>query len=118
MPFAFLEPGVKYKARIYRDDPDCETITHVRIDEQAVDSETELPVTLQPNGGQAYWLTPSPVDSTCISNYGAIADNSSLLRSGEAFELSRSSQSFVHERNFPRTNISVAEIERLCKMER
>lgn len=58
VPLDFLKPSHSYKARVYSDDPDTETLTQVRIDEHSVDATTNLKVSLAANGGQAIWLTP------------------------------------------------------------
>jgi alpha-glucosidase len=58
VPLNFLMASHSYKARVYSDDPDTETLTRVRIDEQLVDAKTNLKVSMAANGGQAIWLTP------------------------------------------------------------
>ncbi len=49
----FLEPGTKYTAHIYSDDPTVATRTHVRIERLAVDCDTVLKMTASKQGGQA-----------------------------------------------------------------
>lgn len=49
----FLEPGKKYTAFIYSDDPAVNTATHVRIEQKVVTASTVLDVPLTPSGGQA-----------------------------------------------------------------
>lgn len=49
----FLEPGKKYRARLYGDDPGLGTRTNVAIEEQEVDASTVLEIKLVPSGGQA-----------------------------------------------------------------
>lgn len=58
VPLRFLASSTSYQARIYRDDPHLDTATKVRIENAIVDSESELRIELQPNGGQAIWLRP------------------------------------------------------------
>jgi alpha-glucosidase len=55
----FLAEGQKYRARIYCDDSQVETRTHVRIDTQIVTSDTVLQIELAPRCGQAVHLLPS-----------------------------------------------------------
>lgn len=57
-PLDFLEPGKKYEATLYFDDPKVETRTHVGILKQKVDSKTVLNVKLQASGGQAILIKP------------------------------------------------------------
>jgi alpha-glucosidase len=52
----FLEPGKKYKAKIYSDDTAVATATHVRVSSSIVSSKTVLNVSLQPSGGEAMYL--------------------------------------------------------------
>lgn len=59
VPLDFLSQGVKYKAKLYKDDPNVNTVTRVRIDEDIVSSEKALRIALLPNGGQAVLLTPA-----------------------------------------------------------
>lgn len=53
IPLDFLEPGVKYRAVIYADDPKVDTATHVAITEKKVSSKDTLKFSLQPQGGVA-----------------------------------------------------------------
>ena len=53
VPLDFLEPGKKYEATLYFDDPNVKTRTQVGISKQKVDSETVLSIKLQASGGQA-----------------------------------------------------------------
>ena len=57
VPLDFLEPGMRYAARIYYDDPSVETRTHVGCMTREVDATTVLEVQLGPNSGQAVRLT-------------------------------------------------------------
>lgn len=57
MSFDFLEPGAKYTARIFTDDPKTDTATHVRCDTRKVTSRTRLKLPLQARGGAAMILT-------------------------------------------------------------
>ncbi|GAA3962423.1 glycoside hydrolase family 97 protein [Mucilaginibacter dorajii] len=54
--FTFLEPGKKYRAKIYSDDAGKATATHVRVSDSVVNSKTILDVNLQPSGGEALYL--------------------------------------------------------------
>ena len=54
----FLEPGRTYEARIYLDDPDVQTRTHVRVDSRRVDAKTVLTMVMSSQGGQAVRLIP------------------------------------------------------------
>lgn len=58
LPLNFLSPGTQYHARRYRDDASLKTKTKVRIDDQSVDSTTELTISLLPNGGEAIRIAP------------------------------------------------------------
>jgi len=49
--FSFLEPGKKYSAKIYSDDPTVSTRTHIRIDSILVESNTVYPAKLGANKG-------------------------------------------------------------------
>ena len=51
--FSFLEPGIKYSARIYSDDPAVNTRTHVRVDRIEVDKNSVYPAKLLANNGIA-----------------------------------------------------------------
>ena len=55
--FDFLEPGAKYTARIFTDDPKTDTATHVRCDTRKVTSRTRITLPLQARGGAALILT-------------------------------------------------------------
>ena len=52
----FLEPGKKYRAKIYSDDPGKATATRVRVSSSMVNSKTILNISLQPSGGEALYL--------------------------------------------------------------
>lgn len=52
----FLEPGKKYKAKIYSDDSSVNTATHVKVSMQTVTSKTVLNISLLPSGGEAISL--------------------------------------------------------------
>ncbi len=56
--FSFLDPGVKYRASIYSDDPSVNSRTHVRIDRVEVDRNTVYPAKLGSNKGIAMQLSP------------------------------------------------------------
>jgi alpha-glucosidase len=56
--FSFLDPGVKYKASVYSDDPSINTRTHVRIDRILVDNKTEYPASMESNNGIAMHIAP------------------------------------------------------------
>lgn len=58
VPLNFLDSGKSYQARIYRDDSTLKTRTQVAIDEQTVDAEETLTITLAPNEGEAMRMTP------------------------------------------------------------
>lgn len=58
LDLSFLEPGKKYKATIYSDDPSVNTETHVRVSSKTVNSKTVLKFALLPSGGEAVYLTP------------------------------------------------------------
>ena len=58
LDLSFLEPGKKYKATIYSDDPSVNTETHVRVSSKSVNSKTVLKFALLPSGGEAVYLTP------------------------------------------------------------
>jgi alpha-glucosidase len=52
--FSFLEPGKKYQAKVYSDDPAIQTRTHVRIDTIEITSETIYKAKLAGNNGIAF----------------------------------------------------------------
>jgi alpha-glucosidase len=54
----FLEPGKRYLATIYRDDPAAATRTKVGMRTQEVTSATVLRTDLLASGGQALWIRP------------------------------------------------------------
>ncbi len=56
--FSFLDPDLKYHAKIYSDDPAVNTRTHVRIDDLNADSKTLYPAELKSNNGIAIHLVP------------------------------------------------------------
>jgi alpha-glucosidase len=56
--FSFLDPGVKYSAKIYSDDPSVNTRTHVRIDNIKVDNISVYPAKLRANNGIAIHIIP------------------------------------------------------------
>jgi alpha-glucosidase len=58
LSLAFLDPGRKYTAHIYADDPSVPTRTHVAVTTRLVDGKTLLNVPLKPTGGEAIWLAP------------------------------------------------------------
>jgi alpha-glucosidase len=58
LPLAFLDPGAKYQATIYRDDPSASTRTRVGVRKIPVNSTTVLPVRLAPSGGEALVIEP------------------------------------------------------------
>jgi alpha-glucosidase len=59
IPLDFLEPGTKFKARIYSDPSSLSTGTaSVQIDEQPVDLNSTLTANLPVNGGEAIRLVP------------------------------------------------------------
>jgi alpha-glucosidase len=58
LDLSFLEPGKKYKATIYRDDPLVNTATHVKVSSKSVNNKTVLKLLLLASGGEAVYLTP------------------------------------------------------------
>ncbi|MDP4274953.1 MAG: glycoside hydrolase family 97 C-terminal domain-containing protein, partial [Bacteroidota bacterium] len=58
LPLTFLEPGKKYEATFYSDDPSVNTRTHVGIQKKKVDYKTTISVTLRASGGQAIIIKP------------------------------------------------------------
>lgn len=58
-PLDFLAADQTYQARRYRDDPTIDTATKVRVEEEPVNSESELILTLAPNGGEAIRISPA-----------------------------------------------------------
>lgn len=53
----FLEPGAKYTARVYTDDPKVNTATHVRCETRKVTSRSKIDFNLLPKGGAAMIIT-------------------------------------------------------------
>jgi len=54
----FLDPGRRYTAHIYADDPTVPTQTHVKIERISVGRDTTLQVTLPARGGEAIRIEP------------------------------------------------------------
>ncbi|MEI6647321.1 MAG: glycoside hydrolase family 97 N-terminal domain-containing protein [bacterium] len=59
VPLTFLEPGRKYTAHIYSDDPNVQTRTHVKIERRPVEAGMVLQVPLSAKGGQAIRIEPA-----------------------------------------------------------
>ncbi|MDE6452664.1 MAG: glycoside hydrolase family 97 protein [Muribaculaceae bacterium] len=57
LTFEFLEPGAKYTARIFTDDPSVDTATHVRCATKKINSKTKMQLELLPRGGAAMIIT-------------------------------------------------------------
>ncbi len=53
----FLEPGAKYTARIFTDDPSVPTATQVKCTTRSVNSKTKMNLKLLPRGGAAMIIT-------------------------------------------------------------
>ena len=62
IPLTFLEPGRRYTASVYSDDPAVATRTRVKVERLPVDAGGVLKFSMSAQGGQAVWLTP--VDGT------------------------------------------------------
>ena len=58
LPLDFLEPGKKYEATQYFDDPGTKTRTHVGISKQKVDNKTVFNLKLSASGGTAFLIKP------------------------------------------------------------
>lgn len=56
--FNFLEPGKKYEASVYYDDPNSIVRTKISIRRIKVDSSTVLDTKLIASGGQVIWIRP------------------------------------------------------------
>ncbi len=56
--FSFLDPGIKYRASVYSDDPSVSTRTHVRIERIEIDRNTVFPAVLESNKGFAMHIVP------------------------------------------------------------
>jgi alpha-glucosidase len=72
VPLTFLEPGRKYTAHIYSDDPNVQTRTHVRIERRPVEASTDLQVLLSAKGGQAIRIEPATADKAEAPGSAAI----------------------------------------------
>jgi alpha-glucosidase len=59
VPLNFLEPGRRYLAHVYSDDPAVPTRTHVKIERLPVDASSVLKFEMSAQGGQAVRLTPA-----------------------------------------------------------
>ncbi len=59
VPLNFLEPGRRYLANVYSDDPTVATRTRVKVERLPVDATAVLKFPMSAQGGQAVWLTPS-----------------------------------------------------------
>lgn len=55
---SFLEPGKKYTASIYYDDPASPVRTKMSVKKITIDAATVLDASLLPSGGQAIWIRP------------------------------------------------------------
>jgi len=62
VPLEFLDPGSKYVAHIYSDDPAVPTRTHVKIERFVVDRDTVLKMAVSAKGGQALRIVPASID--------------------------------------------------------
>ncbi len=58
IPLDFLDEGESYRAIVYRDDPEVQTITHVGISELDVSKQDELKYTVKANNGLVIRLIP------------------------------------------------------------
>jgi alpha-glucosidase len=58
LSFSFLDPYTKYSAKIYSDDPDVKTRTHVKIDTILVDSKSVYQARIGIDNGIAIHLVP------------------------------------------------------------
>ncbi len=58
LPLQFLQPNRQYTAHVYRDDPSVDTRTHVRVEQVAVTSRSQLELELAAKGGQAIRMVP------------------------------------------------------------
>ncbi len=59
VPLSFLDENQKYEARIFYDDPEVPTKTHVGVRDVPVTRETVLEIPLCAAGGQAVWIHPA-----------------------------------------------------------
>jgi alpha-glucosidase len=59
VPLSFLEPGRRYTAHVYSDDPAVATRTRVKVECLPVDATAVLKFPMSAQGGQAVWLTPA-----------------------------------------------------------
>jgi alpha-glucosidase len=59
VPLGFLEPGRRYTAHVYSDDPTVATRTRVKVERLPVDGTAALKFSMSAQGGQAVRLTPA-----------------------------------------------------------
>ncbi|MCK3684004.1 glycoside hydrolase family 97 protein [Maribellus sp. YY47] len=59
LKLSFLDPGKKYEAIIYSNDPEAEVPTKVRIDQREVSSDSELSFDMAANSGLAIHFKPT-----------------------------------------------------------
>jgi alpha-glucosidase len=59
VPLSFLEPGRRYTAHVYSDDPTVATRTRVKVERLPVDGTAALKFSMSAQGGQAVRLTPA-----------------------------------------------------------
>ncbi len=67
LPLDFLEPGVRYTAKVWRDGDKADWKTapyDLTIVTQTVDAGSSLDLRLAPGGGAAVWLTPETPETT------------------------------------------------------
>lgn len=58
LDFSFLQSGLRYAAKIYTDDEEIQTRTHVKIEEKELDSASFLELDMNSNNGFAMQLVP------------------------------------------------------------
>jgi alpha-glucosidase len=63
VPLDFLDPGKRYTAHVYVDDPQVPTRTHVKIDRLDANQGTVLKMVISAQGGQAVRLVPQGTES-------------------------------------------------------
>ena len=58
LSFSFLDPDIRYSAKVFSDDPEISTRTHVRIDSIIIDRNSIYQAKMEANNGFAIHLVP------------------------------------------------------------
>jgi alpha-glucosidase len=115
---AFLEPGHKYKATIYYDDPKSPVRTKVSMKTMIVDCSTGLPAHLLASGGQTIWIRPLPGAQKrfYVAKNGNDANNGSSGKPFSTLEKARNAvRDFVRDHPFDSVTVLLRQGEYAVK---